>query len=406
MARKPTASSKTQFLIAWLFVALFGSCTTQSSSPKISVRLEQLLSGVSFDEQMRLKVKDISVGKDGKASVKDLFQISPGPDPSAMDRYFWVKKNTKSIVIKDAASLERLRQTLAAQHSDELTVTLVGDQDDWWRKYSEQRYDQWNSTKIAITILPTPCDEINRIIYDRINSAIHETVQKQIDEKIDLDQIFDLLLHNELKPYLAKLESGEIRTDDDCFKTFRLLEWLKGQEIPRFRSGEYAMVGSLQGLLDPAINALIDTRSNWMRYNLGVKVVGYTDDVPVRKEKIDLLMERTGIDNWSNIEKPLDVHYLGCKDDNLNGKEPAFVRVGSSEGQEIRQKISNNCELGAVRAYIAVVYIKNRLGWQDVEYSYATGGIAPEDRNSGGKYDSQRRKIHIEFHIKAARTDD
>jgi hypothetical protein len=404
MTRKISISGKARFFIACLSVALFGSCTQQSSSQpsslKISARLEQLLSGISFDEQMRLKVKDIHVEK---VSVMHLFREPAEIDPPWQDRYVWVKTNTKSLIIKDTDSLEELRHTLAAQHSNKLIVTLQGDQDSIWRKLVRERYEAWNTKEIKITIVPTPCDEINRIIYDQINSAIREQIQKQTDKNIDLDEVFDLLLRDELHPYLAKLD--EVEKNDPCFKTFHLVHWLEGKEKPGYNPGEYGITTSLQGLLDPAINALVNSRSTWERYNLRVKVIGYTDNVRVRQAKIDVKMDQTGIKDWSKIEKPLDVHYLGCNNDTLNGKEATFIGLSSSEGQQIGQKIGDNCGLGAVRAYIAVVYIKNKLDWMDVEYSYATGGIAPDSHINKQKDDPQRRKIKVEFVFKAARTD-
>ncbi|HEX8141310.1 MAG TPA: hypothetical protein VF553_01865 [Pyrinomonadaceae bacterium] len=399
MARKTSVSSNTKLVLALALTTLLGSCSREPSPVRINIRLEEFNSGVSFEEQMRLKVKNIFVGE---ISVKRLFKDTDDKSPPWTERYGSIKTSRKNIVIKNEDSLEELRQTLAAQDTDHLTVILEGDQDTIWRSLWGSYYDQWNQKTLEIYITRTPCDVINRIIYNKINSIVKEQAQEQgeTDKHIDLDQLFTLLLRDEIEPYLAQLD--KVKKEDPCFNTFQLYKSLTGEEIRGFGSGKYRLGEGLKGLLDPAIDALVDTSTNWTRYSLSVRVVGYTDLVQVRTEKIELRREETGIDDWSKIEKPLDVHYLGCSNDHLDGKNFAFIRLSSSEGKSIEQKISNNCELGAVRAYVTAVYILNKLGRDNVEYVYATGG---PDFSSNKREDQNKRKINVEFIIRAARTD-
>jgi hypothetical protein len=343
---------------------------------------------------MRLKVKDIVIGKE---SVKQLFKDIEQKEPSWIE-YYSGKTNTLTLIIKDSASLEELRVILAAQGVDGLKVILQDDRDTFLRTIFPGRFN----SAIDIPIIMTPCEEMTRIIYTRINSIVKEQVQKEgeTDKRINLDQVFDMLLHDEIEPYIANLDVT--KKDDPCINTFQLLKWLRGEQAPGFDLGEYNINEGLRGLLQPVTDALVDIQSSGALYNLDVKIVGYTDPVPVRTDKIDLQLNKTGVDDWSKIEKPLDISYSGCSNDNLDGKNPVYIDFTNSGREHIKQKISNNCELGAVRAYVAMIYLMNKLGQKGVEYKYATGGIYPGYDNNKIK-DSRKRKVSIELIIKTAK---
>jgi hypothetical protein len=134
-----------------------------------------------------------------------------------------------------------------------------------------------------------------------------------------------------------------------------------------------------------------------------VKVVGHTDPVVVRTEK-NFQIESTGIEGWDKIENPLNLRYSGCTDNRLTGSRPVYLDFVKNSGTPVTE-VNDNCKLGAARAYVAIAYLRNKLGQQGVEYSYATGGVyAPTDKNEI-RADSKKRRIDIEFTIKAARAE-
>src|SRR6185503_2766262 len=162
--------------------------------------------------------------------------------------------------------------------------------------------------------------------------------------------------------------------------------------------GKYYMKEGLKELLNHVVSTLKKERaqSGWDRYNLKVKVIGYTDEAPVESE-IAILTSQSGIQDWSKIRRALQIHYDACTGDTLDGNSPVYIDYPMAKGKQIK-KIKNNCELGAVRAYIAMVYLINELDWNDAEYSYATGGISPgskdEDRRSLGDGTAPEDKEH------------
>ena len=363
-------------------------------SPPItkSVHLREFLSGVSFSERMRLKLKEILVRE---VDVKNLFQKIEQKEPSTWE-YYSGKKNELTLRANSEGALETLRRTLATQRTDQLKVVLQDDRDTFLRRVFPDRFKR----EVEITILPDDlCEEITRVIYDNISLIIKDLIHKegQTDKHFDLDEVFDKLLRDKIEPYIDSLDA--VKKADPCFKTFQLLKWIRGEDVPGFAFGEYEINRGLQELLDTIANTLIETRSSWERYNLGVKIVGYTDPVLVKKAGIDLRTDKTGIVDWSNIENPLDVHYAGCNNDNVSGNTPVYIAFMMRARGKVGPKIIDNCELGAVRAYVATVYLMIRLGRSGVTYSYATGGISSSPNND----DAKKRKIDIEFTIKAAR---
>jgi flagellar motor protein MotB len=393
MTLRPT-SDKAIFLIG-LLLFLLSSCSSSITKP---VQLEDFKHGVPFSERMSLKVKDIVIGN---VSVRHLFNNIDQKEPSTWE-YYSGKENTFNLILSNPNHLEELRMTLAAQNTDRLKVILQDDHGTFLRRIFPGRFNR----VIEIPITITPCDEITRIIYTRLNSIIKERSQKEgeTDKHIDLDEVFDMLLRDEIEPYIATLDT--VKKDDACLKTFQLLKWLRGEDISGFDLGEYNVNEGLQGLLKPVIDALVDEQSGSARYNLNLKILGYTDPVPVRMDKIDLQIDKTGIDEWSKIEDPLDISYSGCSNDNLDSRNPVYIDFATADkGKQIKQKISNNCELGAVRAYVTMIYLINKLGVKGVEYSYATGGVFPSPSDNDKKEDPKKRRVSIELTVKTARAN-
>jgi hypothetical protein len=399
MALKLSPLGKASGLTAVLLASLFGYWLYTSSPTIKYARLEEFADGVSFTEQMRLRVKDIRIGE---ASVMDLFRNPEQREPTWWE-YYTLKKREITLALIRRADVEELRRRLAERHADRLRVILHDDRDTIWKSIwgltSEDRYN-----KIVDIVLAMPCEEITRIVYQSIKESINSKIKQRIEEeretdkRIDLNEVFELLLRDQIEPYIASLDAT--KKDDPCFKTFQLLKWLRGEEASGFEFAQYQINEGLRGLLDQVADALIEGKTGWALHKLTVKVIGYTDPVPVTKDGIALQRDKTGIDDWSKVENPLDVHYSACVGDRQAGGDPIYIALGRPLGKRIRDKIRSNCELGAVRAYVGSVYLMNKLGRTGIEYSYATGGIY---LNPGDTADLKKRRINIELTVKAAK---
>lgn len=398
MVRKSSLFRKASCIILLLLSSLSG-CSSHNSSPgaeTVPVEKFGVRRGVILNEQMRLEVKDILAGN---KSVKALFEDLEYKEPSLRE-YYSLKKRDINLLISNPEHLEKLRQTIAEQKTDRLKVILEDDRKTFWRGWSLWSSEDRYRKVIEIPVATTTCDKVTRIIYERINSIIKDKIQKagETEQHINLGEVFNLLLRDEIEPYIDNLKSVE--KNDPCFETFQLLKWLRGEDVPGFDFEKYRINEHLQGLLEPVVGALKDIQSNSTQYHLVVKTVGYTDNVPV--EAIRLQKEETGIgyDGWSAIQNPLDVRYDGCTDNRLNNSAAGYIGYNSGVGRKIGHNIINNCELGAVRAYVATVYLMNKLGRDGAEYSYATGGVSNDEKD-----DAKKRKINIELTIKAAHAE-
>jgi hypothetical protein len=246
-----------------------------------------------------------------------------------------------------------------------------------------------------------PCEEISRIARTSINSIIKERIEElgETDKPIGIDELFQKLLNDdEINQYMASL--SPVKEDHRCLTIYQLKKLREVGEVSGFGFGEYSLNKDLQGLLDLIVNAMQNGGINWPQYKLSVKVTGYTDTAEVGSVK-KFQTNNTGID-WG--DNSLDIFYSGCQGNQLVGGNPVYINFGTNGGKKIKD-ITNNCELGAVRAYVTTVYLINKLGRNSIDYSYATGGIFYKSKDVGKKDDQSRRKINIEFTIKAARID-
>jgi outer membrane protein OmpA-like peptidoglycan-associated protein len=395
-------------LVLLLTLLLYCFQRLPSSPAYLDARLEDFLDeGFVIKEQMRLKVRDVRVGGE---SVLHLFRQPEAPPPSVLELLF-KKKDSKPLVVNSPEDLRRLRQELDARQPTQLEVVLEDDGGSWSGRVlnglarlllKAEDYKAWRSSPVYIDVRQTSCIEVRRIVYEKIGAAVKERSQtREADREIDLDEVFNLLLEEKIDRYLETLNVAE--EGGQCYKTVQLLKWIKGEEMEGFDSGEYQLAEPVQSALDPALDALSETRANRAWYDLKVKVVGYTDARPVSAdfaERHALRKERTGINDWGLIDSPLTVFYRRCSDDRAG--EPDYVPLDSGDGIRVKLTMTNNCELGAVRAYVAAVYMLNRLGRDRVAYSYATGGISPAVREGAGADVPKERKIGVKFVINSA----
>jgi outer membrane protein OmpA-like peptidoglycan-associated protein len=284
-----------------------------------------------------------------------------------------------------------------------LHVILQDDSPNFLRKVFPGRFSRVIDVAVEI-----PCEEVTRVIYRRVNEIVKRKVLEVVKEgatkqNIELDEVFAELLRGEMEQYIDRL--GTPQAESPCSKTFRLLKWLRGDDVPGFEFGEYELNEELKGLLQPVTDALTETRAASERYDLEVKVVGYTDDIPVKTKGIKLLRENMGSDDWSHVVDFPEIKYGGCSGDHQDGHRPVYTALFGGRGRQIRGRIYNNCELGAVRAYVAANYLVMRLGRESVSYSYATGGIFSNSHKKDNDDDRNKRKVKITFTVNAARIE-
>src|SRR5438128_8606480 len=174
MAQKMSATGIAGLVVGAVVILIVGYCIYSHLSPGPTayrrVSLEQFLSGVSLDELKRLKVKDVQVGDE---SVKDQFQSVKEEEPSLLEVYFKRPKNEKTLTVIDKERLKKLGQVMAVRQTDHLKVTL---RDDHEPIVSLLLGESWYQKTIEITTSPTPCEKINRIIYEKMSSLIQDRI--------------------------------------------------------------------------------------------------------------------------------------------------------------------------------------------------------------------------------------
>jgi hypothetical protein len=340
-----------------------------------------------------MKVVDIRAGDE---SVKSLFQDIEFTDPVGL-KYFYGRQEI-DLSLKTPEDFTVLLKTLNKHDADGLTVFLSDAQDGHWRRRpglgSEDRY----SKTVYIPFRMSTCDKVTRLVYKELNLIIQKEAESEgtTEKRISLDEAFDLLMHDRIEPYIKQLD--QTKKPDPCFETFELYKWLKREKAAGFERGEYRVNEGLQGLLGEVANALLNLRQGQKRFDLRVEVLGRTDDVPVIG--IPLRADRTGFADWDTLSSPLEqVYYGGCRGDSLSGSQRLYVDFGSRQGTRVWPSVDDNCELGAVRAYVAVVYLMKSLGRDHVSYRYATEGVYSDKSETD---DKRKRMVEIDLTIRVA----
>jgi hypothetical protein len=411
MSSKLLAPSKASFSLISLFVILSASlhCSAQTEETQ-PVQLDDFYAGVYPRAQRRYQMKDIKVGD---VSVKHLFKKIPRPDPAWYPGGY-LRTEPIPLVIEGGKEWRELRQVLIAHPDCPLEVVLQDAWDPIWSRLSrwDSEHPYGYSISIPVTFKQTPCDEVTRLIYEKIISKLmkeeNETVTKegQANRRLDINEVFDKLrVDNELEAYIDKLDP----VTNPCVETIRLLKLQTEEKTTGFGSGEYTLHKKIQDGLKLIISGM-ETEPDWWKSELSLKVTGFTDEVEVtksRNKKLEINNSGVSTDAWSRINNRFEVYYSGCQDNKLNvkGRFVYLSFTGSRSEKEVGLTITNNCELGAVRAYVAMVYLTSELGRISPEDSYATGGIysGPDAKNT--KNDPEKRRVHVEFVIRAAKMD-
>lgn len=378
-------------LLALLCLCRPGRAATRLEAVTLS-RLRE--SGVIIHTQARFEVKQIEVNG---GDVTRLLKVEWPPRP-AWWKFF---AETAVMISVDDEHVDELRAVLDEAPLKQLKVTLL-DEHPAWRMVPWSDDEELYKPEYIIPV-ETKCEEITNIFYQKINSLVADEIRTvaagSTSKPVDINEVFGKLVEGKLKAYMDTL--GPIRRDARCQTTFELLNWLKGGEVAGFVSGKYRLREDLKGLLETTIRAVEAVKADWPQYDLRINVIGYTDLDKV-ESPVPLSANQTGV-YWGNVKDPPEVYYDRCSGDILDKSVGAAYLGFEAGGGRLVGEIENNCELGAVRAYVATVYLFNRFGLSNVTYSYATGGVHPKSDPRRRAFFSEQRKIDIVFTLNAAR---
>jgi outer membrane protein OmpA-like peptidoglycan-associated protein len=383
-------------LISLLVVSAAGEAT-EGGRP---VRLKAFVDGHTIEKPIRFNVKNIEIGQ---ASILNLF-LPLETEKSRVGRYFGEREEI-TLKLKNQFAFSTL-QSIALKHKKPRIIVLLEDKSIVAKIYNKFRRIMLTRTEFSnvleIPIDLTPCERITQIFYDNIGPEFTEAVRQagQTGESLKLEDVFDILLKNQVKPFMDSLDP--LSKSDPCFRNFRLLEWLRNQEAHGFEFAEYKINPDLKEILSRVAGSLTEIRT-WQLYDFQLYVTGYTDSKSF-KEKPDLALEAsaTGI---GGLKDPLKIYYSGCVNDRATGP-PRPKELSEERGVPVGPSVNNNCELGAARAYVAAMFLRSRLGTKNMEYRYATGGISPTAPTvPGQKSDLLERKVDIRIVVKAAKEE-
>lgn len=387
-------------MLALLTIALSSlagapAIATAPTEPATIIRLENLSQGVVIRARRRLHIADIRIGQ---ISVKRLFHYPP-PKPLAWRDYYRGHVDDIRIVARDQHALDELRRLILPKPLGTIIIELRDDRQSFVRRLYRNK---WNSPRFAeerqIIVSPdaTLCDGVTRIVYTKIDPVLRRELQRirQTAQEISLEDIFEILVRDEIDPFLDRLDPDR---QDPCSRSFHLLSWIKNEEAPGFEYEQYRIHDELQRILGTVAATLGSLSRDWEQSRLQVRVIGYTDADEV--VGIALKAEATGIAKTGALTDPIRVHFGGCRNDRREREAPVYVDIDGMHGRPVGMTINDNCELGAVRAFVAAHYLRNKTGDDKVEFSYATGGI------SDAASDALKRKVDLSISVKAARSD-
>jgi hypothetical protein len=376
-----------------LLALLYFSFHCQAQDSKETLLLEAFTGVVSVRAQLRFQVTRIMVGN---VSVDHLF-VNANTNQTNWRKGGYFTRVDRPLRIRSGADLNKLRGILLQEGKFELKVTLEDHHLGWLRRIPGLRSARYQQ-ELTIPVSLSSCDRRTQLIYTKVTSLVEGQMRMEGETtaQLEVSEAFYKLLSEELEDFIKSLPRP---TEGPCPDKIELEKFVETKGLAGFESGGYQLTEGLKSFLDIMRVAMRDSARNWLQYHLDVKVIGYADRNEVRR-KIDLSTSLTGIDEaaWQTIPNSLEVYYDGCKRNRLE-KEPVYFDLLNAQGKPIRE-ITDNCELGAVRAYIAVAYLKSKFGADDVDLSYATGGVAP---GKTGKVDPADRRINMIFTMKGAR---
>jgi hypothetical protein len=381
------------FLILVFFCSLASSVLGQ-------VRLQDLVVGHPVTKKARFDVADVTVDN---VSVRDLFLSLR--NPTSFGARVFGGRDQVILKLKDKAAFLTLRSLLLTQQQPRLRLQLVdpGVMPDLAKLlHSVKTLEKSNHVDVPLEVEITPCERITRIVYRSIDSILSRELERagQTHRAVTLDEVFDLLLKEQIDPFIKGLEPSQ--QSDSCFSTFTLLKWLRNQEVHGFEFSRYRLNDQLQSVLLVVATSSRNVQK-WRHYSLEIDVTGYTDPHGFDKHLLALgkhLEAEAASTGVLTARDPLQLFYAGCSNDRLIGQIPHFVDFDVPTGIPVGKTIDDNCELGAVRAWVTAAYLRERLGTYGVKYRYGSGGIAGGTQELSKE--ALQRKVDVRITVKAA----
>jgi len=244
---------------------------------------------------------------------------------------------------------------------------------------------QWGNNdikfiKLIIEEIQTPCDSITNIFYKHITEKFAKTDSVYTNNKLELVELFDMVLQEKLQPYIDSLPKYE----RECEKSFFVLNYLKSQDQYGFDDNEYYLKPDLKVFLDSiaiTINKIISER-NWEKKQFIIGCTGYADERRYRGDGIiyKLKLENDLKVSIGKISKAYELTDL---------YKPQYKEL---------EIIGNNNDLTIVRGFVSAIYLEKQLKKiaPDIvfEFKYKGGGVI-----TGNNY-AKNRKVDLSIGIK------
>jgi hypothetical protein len=373
-----------------LFALLLALHATRAGAGDVNARIQDLIEGRTVPFHSVYEIVNIKVGS---KSVWPLLKIT-----ESNGTWKWASL-VKTVVVQAAnpKAFAELRALLMTQDSPALTIELEGSGVRQWMndRFGDLVRREWPrhaTITLRVSLDENPCEPVKRVIYRSIDPALKTLISSgQTKQPITLDSLFRLLIADHLQPYMDK-ELQPIDLNHRCFENFLLYNWIKGEQASGFEYEKYELNPDLHEILSRIADALAMHRKS-QRFLYEIDVTGYTDlDKFIDQPQLPLQASQTGIEE---LHDPLLVFYAGCAGNSMTGPNPTFVEGGVASGTPVGPSVENNCELGAVRAYVTLAALANRLGSENATYRYASGGMA-KDQSSA----AEQRKVAISIRVK------
>ena len=118
-----------------------------------------------------------------------------------------------------------------------------------WYKIRPSQYSSETIVKLT-QCFPPECDSIIKIVYNKIDDIINQSIIEEgiINEnEVSINDLLDRLLSNSL---LQTLSKDTTLYGSTCFKNYDILKWLNEENAIAFESGRYRLNNNLRSILD------------------------------------------------------------------------------------------------------------------------------------------------------------
>jgi hypothetical protein len=383
-------------VIICLAISIF-AINLRSAQGAIPVKpLEHLLEGEVIPQEKGYEVSEVRLGDQ---RVTHLFDVIPIGHPG--DRSNTSEAGSLRIKAKNSEAMAELKKS--ALVSKELTIKVI------MIRHSIRCHFMMGLISFPCEkpiVVPIPftidsCTEITRTFYTSIeeglNGMIHQVqVAGDSDVPIELDRLFSLLLADKLD-LLIKNKMSNVDPQRQCVNEFGFLKWLRNEEAAGFKLSEYGLEEGLKDVLAGIAGTLKEIK--WERYHFEIEIIGYTDQSEFQNSRAISPRGSEEMAAWSQMSHPPAIYYKGCKEDRVAGEGPTSIDFGEKTGTPVGGEINDNCDLGAIRGYVAANFLRNMLGSNvNIKYKYGTGGRLEATTRS---QDYKNRKVHIRLVAKS-----